>query len=39
MLQFVRMFRIVDKVLDGRSKPKVMLNIADGQITGQFLQL
>ena len=39
MLQVFRIFCIVDKVRDGRSKLKVMLNIADGQIMGQSLQL
>ena len=39
MLQFVRVFCIIDKVLDGRSKLKVMLDIADGQIMRESLQL
>lgn len=39
MLQFVRMFCIVDKALEGRSKLKVMLDITDGQIMGQSLRL
>ena len=39
MLQVVRMFCIVNSVLDGRSRLKVMLDIADAQVMGQSLQL